>query len=108
MTSQTTSDAITKLMDTYKTRMNSQETADEMNQNTQHLYVYDYIYLLCKVFLFILLGLMYYIWVGKKEVTDAYENTKETVSEGIVKANQKIKELKEMKDIKTSNPVTSR
>jgi hypothetical protein len=95
-------------MDTYKTRMNSQETADEMNQNTQYLYVYDYIYLLCKVFLFILLGLMYYIWVGKKEVTDAYENTKETVSEGIVKANQKIKELKEMKDIKTSNPVTSR
>jgi len=83
---------ITKLMDTYKTKMNQQETADEMNRNTQHLYVYDYIYLFCKVFLFIILGLMYYLWVGKKEVTDAYETTKEAVKETVVKANEKIKE----------------
>jgi hypothetical protein len=84
---------ITKLMDNYKKKMNQQETADEMNRNTQHLYVYDYIYLFCKVFLFIILGLMYYLWVGKKEVTDAYETTKEAVKVSVVKANEKIKEL---------------
>ena len=84
---------ITKLMDNYKKKMSQQDTADEMNRNTQHLYVYDYIYLFCKVFLFIILGLMYYLWVGKKEVTDAYETTKEAVKVSVVKANEKIKEF---------------
>jgi hypothetical protein len=34
---------------------------------------------------------MYYLWVGKKEVTEAYENTKDTVKETVVKANEKLK-----------------
>jgi F0F1-type ATP synthase membrane subunit b/b' len=73
-----------------------------MNRNTQHLYLYDYIYLFGKVFLFILLGLVYYLWVGKKEVTDAYDTTQTVIQETVNKANAKINELKEMK------PVTSK
>ena len=46
---------ITKLMDNYKKNINQQDTADEMNRNTQHLYVYDYIYMICKLFLFIMI-----------------------------------------------------
>jgi hypothetical protein len=86
----TTSEQITKLMDTYKKKLDDQDTAEEMNRNTQHLFIYDYIYLFCKVILFIILGVAYYLWVGKKEVADAYETTKETV----VKANEKINQLK--------------
>jgi hypothetical protein len=93
---------ITKLMDTYKQKMIQQETADEMNRNTQHLYVYDYIYLFCKVFLFIILGLMYYLWVGKKEVADAYETTKEAVKVSVVKANEKIKEYTPIKQTQSN------
>jgi len=87
----TTSEQITKLMDTYKKKLDDQDTAEEMNRNTQHLFIYDYIYLFCKVILFIILGVAYYLWVWKKEVADAYETTKETV----VKANEKINQLKE-------------
>jgi len=94
------SDEITKLMDSYKTKISLQHTADEMNQNTQHLYMYDYIYLFCKTFLFIILAAMYYIWVGKKEVTDAYVNTKESVD----KVTDKIKEIP---IVKASLPVKS-
>jgi hypothetical protein len=93
---------ITKLMDTYKQRMSEQETADEMNRNTQHLYLYDYIYLFGKVLLFILLGLAYYLWVGKKEVTDAYDTTQTVIQETVNKANEKLREIKEI------NPVTSK
>lgn len=84
-----TSNELMKIMDSYKTRLSMQQTADEMNQNTQHLYMYDYIYLFCKTFLFIILASMYYIWVGKKEVTDAYVNTKDSVD----KVTDKIKEI---------------
>ena len=87
----TTSEQITKLMDTYKKKLDDQDTAEEMNRNTQHLFIYDYIYLFCKVILFIILALAYYLWVGKKEVEGAYETTKETV----VKASEKINQLKE-------------
>jgi hypothetical protein len=87
------SDEITKLMNNYKTRLSMQDTADEMNQNTQHLYMYDYIYLLSKTILFIILAIMYYLWVGKKEVTDAYVNTKDSVA----KATEKIKEIPAIK-----------
>jgi large-conductance mechanosensitive channel len=88
---------ITKLMDTYKSKLSQRETAEEMNRNTQHLYMYDYVYLVCKVFLFIILALVYYLWVGKKEVTGAYETTKEAVKETVVKAREKIKEITPVK-----------
>ena len=84
---------ITNLMNNYKKKIEQQDTADELNRNTQHLYVYDYIYLFCKVFLFIILGVVYYLWVGKKEVTDAYETTKEAVKETAMKASEKMKEI---------------
>jgi hypothetical protein len=83
---------ITNLMNNYKKKIEQQDTADELNRNTQHLYVYDYIYLFCKVFLFIILGVVYYLWVGKKEVTDAYETTKEAVKDTAMKASEKMKE----------------
>ena len=84
---------ITNLMNNYKKKIEQQDTADELNRNTQHLYVYDYIYLFCKVFLFIILGVVYYLWVGKKEVTDAYETTKEAVKDTAMKASEKMKEI---------------
>jgi hypothetical protein len=97
MTTPNSTEEITKLMDTYKKKMSQQETAEEMNRNTQHLYLYDYIYLFCKIFLFIILGVMYYLWVGNKEVAEAYENTKETVKVSVAKATEKIKEIRETK-----------
>jgi len=84
---------ITNLMNHYKKNISQQETAEEMNRNTQHLYVYDYIYLICKVFLFIILGVVYYVWVGKKEVEDAYETTKAAVKETAMKASEKLKDI---------------
>ncbi len=84
---------ITKLMDNYKKNINQQDTADEMNRNTQHLYVYDYIYMICKLFLFIILGVVYYAWVGKKEVEGAYETTKAAVKETAMKASEKLKDI---------------
>jgi flagellar basal body-associated protein FliL len=84
---------ITNLMNHYKNNINQQETAEEMNRNTQHLYVYDYIYLICKVFLFIILGVVYYVWVGKKEVEGAYETTKAAVKETAMKASEKLKDI---------------
>ena len=43
-------------------RIDKNNSAEELNKNTQSIYVNDLVYVICKVFLFVVLGIIYVVF----------------------------------------------
>ena len=74
-------------------------SAEELNKNSRFIYVYDLVYVICKIFLFVILGIIYVVFFKNAEtmknaIVGAKDNliaAKDNISEKI-----KPKEVKEM------------
>jgi len=59
-------------------------SAEEMNKNTQSIYINDLVYVICKVFLFVVLGVIYVLYFKNTEnmknvLVDAKNNIVEKI-----------------------------
>lgn len=75
-------------------RIDKNNSAEELNKNTQSIYVNDLVYVICKVFLFVVLGIIYVVF---------FKNT-ENMKNVLVDAKNNI--VEKMKAIKPSEKPT--
>jgi len=74
-------------------------SAEELNKNTQSIYVLDLVYVVCKVFLFVVLGIIYVVFFKNAEtMKDVIIDAKDNIT-------QKIRPLikTEVKDVEVTN-----
>jgi hypothetical protein len=76
-------------------------SAEEMNKNTQYVYVYDLVYVICKVFLFVILGIIYVMFFKNAEtVKNVLGDAKDNIMSAKDKITEKIKPLMKEKEVK--------
>lgn len=69
-------------------------SAEELNKNTQSIYVYDFVYVICKVFLFIILGAIYALFFKNAEtIKDVIKDAKDNMIVAKDKITEKIKPM---------------
>jgi len=73
----------------YRDKIQKNLTAEELNKNSQSVYLYDLIYIICKVFLFVILGLSYVL------VFKNTENIKNILMDAKKNITDKLKPLAE-------------
>jgi hypothetical protein len=76
-------------------------SAEELNKNTQYVYVYDLVYVICKVFLFVILGIIYIMFFKNVEtMKNVLGDAKDNIMAVKDKITDKIKPLMKEKEIK--------
>jgi hypothetical protein len=75
--------------------------AEELNKNTQYVYVYDLVYVICKVFLFVILGIIYMMFFKNAEtMKNVLGDAKDNIIAAKDKITEKIKPYMKEKEIK--------
>ena len=69
-------------------QIDKNNSAEEMNKNTQSIYTNDLVYVICKVFLFVILGIVYVLFFKNPE------NMKNVLMEAKNNIVEKIKAVK--------------
>ena len=72
-------DTMTNLFDNYDNELQKNETANELNEQSKYLYISNLMYLIFKIFLFVILGYFYLIYIKKPEVVTSIKETIETI-----------------------------
>jgi hypothetical protein len=75
-------------LDTYSNLLETSQTADSVNENTISLYNNDLLYIIMKISLFIMLGVVYVIYIKNTNFLSALENIKNKT----ISFSQKIKD----------------
>jgi len=76
-------------------------SAEEMNKNTQYIYVYDLVYVICKVFLFVILGIIYFMFFKNAEtMKNVLGDAKDNLMAAKDKISEKMKPLMKEKEVK--------
>jgi hypothetical protein len=76
-------------------------SAEEMNKNTQYIYVYDLVYVICKVFLFVILGIIYVMFFKNAEtMKNVLGDAKDNIMAAKDKISEKMKPLMKEKEVK--------
>jgi hypothetical protein len=70
------------------TQIDKNNSAEEMNKNTQSIYTNDLVYVICKVFLFVILGIVYVVFFKNPQ------NMKNVLMEAKDNIVEKIKAVK--------------
>ena len=88
-------------------QIDKNNSAEEMNKNTQSIYTNDLVYVICKIFLFVVLGIIYVLYFKNTEnmknvLLDAKNNIVEKIKAVKNKAVEvKVPELKA--EVKSEN-----
>ena len=70
-------------------------SAEEMNKNTQSIYINDLVYVICKVFLFVVLGVIYVLYFKNTEnMKNVLVDAKNNIVEKIKAVKDKAVEVK--------------
>lgn len=81
-------------------------SAEEMNKNTQSIYINDLVYVICKVFLFVVLGIIYVLYFKNTEnMKNVLVDAKNNIVEKIKAVKDKAVEVKPVKvpEVKAEN-----
>jgi len=82
-------------------QIDENNSAEEMNKNTQYIYVYDLVYVICKVFLFVILGIIYVMFFKNAEtMKNVLGDAKDNIMAAKDKITEKIKPLMKEKEVK--------
>ena len=69
-------------------------SAEELNKNSQSIYVYDLVYVSCKIFLFLILGAIYVLFFKNAEtIKDVLTDAKDNLMVAKDKIKEKIKPM---------------
>ena len=76
-------------------QIDKNNSAEEMNKNTQSIYVNDLVYVVCKVFLFVILGIVYVVFFKNTEnMKNILIDAKNNIVEKIKAVKNKATEIK--------------
>ena len=76
-------------------------SAEELNKNTKSIYVHDLVYVICKVFLFVILGIIYVMFFKNAEtMKNVLSDAKDNIMVAKDKITEKIKPLMKEKEVK--------
>ena len=82
-------------MTVYMRKKARTDTANELNESTQSTYMHDVMYVFFKVFLFVILGVLFYYWMKDQNPKEIIEQVKETTKVVSEKVNEGVKTLKQ-------------
>ena len=81
-------------------QIDENNSAEEMNKNTQSIYVYDLVYVICKVFLFVILGIIYVMFFKNAEtMKSVLGDAKDNIMAAKDKITEKMKPLMKEKEV---------
>lgn len=76
-------------------QIDKNNSAEEMNKNTQSIYINDLVYVICKVFLFVVLGIIYVLYFKNTEnMKNVLLDAKNNIVEKIKTVKNKAVEVK--------------
>ena len=76
-------------------QIDKNNSAEEMNKNTQSIYINDLVYVICKVFLFVVLGVIYVLYFKNTEnMKNVLVDAKNNIVEKIKAVKNKAIEVK--------------
>lgn len=76
-------------------QIDKNNSAEEMNKNTQSIYINDLVYVICKVFLFVVLGVIYVFYFKNTEnMKNVLVDAKNNIVEKIKAVKNKAIEVK--------------
>jgi len=76
-------------------QIDKNNSAEAMNKNTQSIYVNDLVYVVCKVFLFVILGIVYVVFFKNTEnMKNVLIDAKNNIVEKIKAVKNKATEVK--------------
>jgi hypothetical protein len=76
-------------------QIDKNNSAEAMNKNTQSIYVNDLVYVVCKVFLFVILGIVYVVFFKNTEnMKNVLMDAKNNIVEKIKAVKNKATEVK--------------
>jgi hypothetical protein len=76
-------------------QIDKNNSAEEMNKSTQSIYVNDLVYVVCKVFLFVILGIIYVVFFKNTEnMKNVLIDAKNNIVEKIKAVKNKATEIK--------------
>ena len=76
-------------------QIDKNNSAEEMNKNTQSIYINDLVYVICKVFLFVVLGVIYVLYFKNTEnMKNVLVDAKNNIVEKIKAVKDKAVEVK--------------
>jgi len=85
-------------------QIDKNNSAEEMNKNTQSIYVNDLVYVVCKVFLFVILGIVYVVFFKNTEnMKNVLIDAKNNIVEKIKAVKNKATEVKPVEVKPTEN-----
>ena len=77
----------------YRDKIQKNKTSEELNNNSQSVYLYDLIYIICKVFLFIILGVSYVlIFKNFYNIKNILMDAKNNITEKLKPVTDKLKQ----------------
>jgi hypothetical protein len=77
------------------TQIDKNNSAEEMNKNTQSIYTNDLVYVICKVFLFVILGIVYVVFFkNPQNMKNVLMEAKDNIVEKIKAVKNKAIEVK--------------
>ena len=82
-------------MTIYMRKKQKADTANEINESTESTYIHDLIYLFFKIFLFVILGLVFYYLMKDQNPKEMIDQVKETTKVMSEKVTEGVKTLKE-------------
>jgi len=87
-------------------QIDENNSAEEMNKNTQSIYVYDLVYVICKVFLFVILGIIYVMFFKNAEtMKSVLGDAKDNIMAAKDKITEKMKQMKPLMKEKEVAPI---
>ena len=82
-------------------QIDENNSAEELNKNTQYIYIYDLVYVICKVFLFVILGIIYVMFFKNAEtIKSVLGDAKDNIMAAKDKISEKINPLLKEKEVK--------
>ena len=78
-------------------QIDKNNSAEELNKNTQSIYLNDLVYVVCKIFLFVVLGIIYVVFFKNAEnMKNVIIDAKDNIIEKIKAVKPKPVEVKEI------------
>jgi hypothetical protein len=84
--------------------INKNNSAEELNKNSQFIYVYDLVYVICKIFLFVILGIIYVVFFKN---INTMKNAIVVAKDNLISAKDDIAQKIKLKVVKDTNKTTN-